>query len=65
MASQVAAADGGECYITVKAALTREGCELDTEKVEELAEGVKVTVVEKAKTAKGKRRLRLSAPIAG
>ena len=61
MASQVASADAAEeVYITIKKAMCREGCELDTEKVDELGEGVKVTVVERATTAKGKRRLRLA-----
>lgn len=69
MAAQVAQIDGEALFeVGVKgkgAALIRAGCELDTDKVEELPFGTMLTVVERKLNAKGAPRLRLTKPVAG
>lgn len=70
MAAQVEAIDGESIFEVgdgnkITTALVRAGCELDTDKVEELGLGVKVTAVERRLNAKGAPRLRITAPVAG
>ena len=57
--------DGCEQFTTKNKAMVREGVELSTDKVTELAAGVKVDAVERSKNAKGDNRLRITSPVAG
>ena len=66
MASQVLASiDGEACFVTKNKAMVREGVELTTGKVTEVAAGVKVVAVERDRNAKGDNRLRITSPVAG